>query len=60
VSTKHIGNTKGDTLEMNLFFFVEWVDVSYNHTKVAKVPVPKVHINGKINTRTERILKTNV
>jgi hypothetical protein len=29
VSTKHTRNTKGDMLEINLFFFVEWVDVSY-------------------------------
>jgi hypothetical protein len=60
VSTKHIGNTKGDRLEMSLFLFVEWVDASYDGSKVAKVLVPKVHINGKINTRMEKTLKNNV
>jgi hypothetical protein len=26
------------------------VDASYNGSKMARVPTPKVHINGKINT----------
>jgi hypothetical protein len=58
--TKHIRNTKGDRLEMNLFFFVEWVDASYSGSKAARVPIAKVHIIGKINTRMEKTLKTNV
>jgi hypothetical protein len=27
---------------------------SYGASKVAKVPIPKVHINGKINTTMEK------
>jgi hypothetical protein len=33
---------------------------SYGASKVAKVPIPKVHINGKINIKMEKNLKTNV
>jgi hypothetical protein len=33
---------------------------SYGASKVAKVPIPKVHINGKINIKMEKKLKTNV
>jgi hypothetical protein len=36
------------------------VDATYNGPKAAKILVPKVHINGKINTRMEKNLKTNV
>ncbi len=53
--TKHIGNTKGDRLEMNLFFFVEWVDASYSGSKVARVPIPKVHIIGKLILQRKKI-----
>jgi hypothetical protein len=34
-----------------------WVDASYIGSKMAKVPIPKVHINGKINIRMEKSLK---
>jgi len=37
-----------------------WVDASYNGSKVAKILIPKVHVNGKINIRMEKMLKTNV
>jgi hypothetical protein len=30
------------------------VNASYNGSKMARVPIPKVHINGKINTRIEK------
>jgi hypothetical protein len=30
------------------------VDASYSGPKVARIPVPKVHINGKINTKMEK------
>jgi hypothetical protein len=33
------------------------VDASYNGPKVARIPIPKVHINGKINTRMEKNIK---
>jgi len=36
-----------------------WVDASYDGSKVAKILVPKVHVNGKINIRMEKTLKTN-
>jgi hypothetical protein len=29
------------------------VDASYNGSKVTRVPIPKVHVNGKINTKME-------
>jgi hypothetical protein len=31
-----------------------WVNASHNGSKAAKVLVPKVHINGKINIRMEK------
>jgi hypothetical protein len=34
-----------------------WVDASYSGSKTTRVPVPKVHINGKINTRMEKNVK---
>jgi hypothetical protein len=38
-----------------------WVDASYSGSKVASIPIPKVHINGKINIRmAKKTLKTNV
>jgi hypothetical protein len=33
------------------------VDASYNGSKATKILVPKVHINGKINTRMENNVK---
>jgi hypothetical protein len=33
-------------LEINFL----WVDASYDGSKATRVPIPKVHINGKINT----------
>jgi hypothetical protein len=37
------------------------VDASYGGSKTTRVLVPKVHINGKINTIMENnMLKTNV
>jgi hypothetical protein len=39
---------------------VNWVYASYSGSKVARVPIPKVHINGKFNTRMEKTLNTNV
>jgi hypothetical protein len=37
------------------------VDASYNDSKMAKVLVPKVHINGQFNIRMEKkTLKINV
>jgi len=36
------------------------VDASYGGSKVTRVLVPKLHINGKINIRIEKMLKTNV
>jgi hypothetical protein len=37
------------------------VDASYGGSKAARILVPKVHINGKINTRMEKkTLKTNL
>jgi hypothetical protein len=29
------------------------VDVSYGGSKAAKIPIPKVHINGNINIKME-------
>ncbi len=37
--------------------FIYWVNASYGGSKVARVPIPKVHINGKINIRIEKLLK---
>jgi hypothetical protein len=37
-----------------------WVDASYGSSKLARIPVPKVHVNGKINIRMVKTLKTNV
>jgi hypothetical protein len=37
-----------------------WVDVSYGGLKETRVQIPKVHINGKINTKMEKTLKINV
>jgi hypothetical protein len=31
-----------------------WVDASYIGSKMASIPIPKVHINGKINIRMEK------
>jgi hypothetical protein len=36
------------------------VDASYGGSKIARVVVPKVHQNGKINIKMENKLKTNV
>ncbi len=52
----------------NNFFFelqchtnlMAWVDASYGGSKATRVLVPKVHINGKINIRMKKKLKTNV
>jgi hypothetical protein len=33
------------------------VDASYGGSKVTRVPVPKLHINGKINIRIEKNVK---
>ncbi len=33
------------------------VDASYGSLKAAKVPIPKVHINEKINTRMKKNIK---
>jgi hypothetical protein len=33
------------------------VDASYNSSKATRVPIPKVHINGKINFRMENNVK---
>jgi hypothetical protein len=38
----------------------KWVDASYSGSKTTRVIVLKVHINGKINTRMEKMLKINV
>jgi hypothetical protein len=46
----------------NNFFFelqchtnlMAWVDASYDGSKTTRVLIPKVHINGKINTRMEK------
>jgi hypothetical protein len=40
--------------------FIYLVNASYSGSKAARVPMPKVHINGKINTIMEKRLKTNV
>jgi hypothetical protein len=34
-----------------------WVDASYGDSEVARVPIPKVHIYGKINTKMEKKVK---
>jgi hypothetical protein len=34
-----------------------WVYASYSGSKVAKVLVPKVHINGKINVKMKKNVK---
>jgi hypothetical protein len=34
-----------------------WVDANYSGSKVARVLVPKVHINGKNNIRMEKNVK---
>jgi hypothetical protein len=36
------------------------VNASYSGSKTTRVPILKVHINGKINTIMEKKLKTNV
>jgi hypothetical protein len=36
------------------------VDSSYGGSKVARILVPKVHINEKINTKMKKKLKNNV
>jgi hypothetical protein len=33
------------------------VDASYDSSKATRVLVPKIHINGKINSRMEKYLK---
>jgi hypothetical protein len=35
-------------------------DASYGGSKATRIPFPKVHINGEINTKMENKLKTNV
>jgi hypothetical protein len=37
-----------------------WVDASYGGSKMARVLIPKVHIDEKINIIMEKPLKTNV
>jgi hypothetical protein len=37
-----------------------WVNASYGGSKTIRILVPKVYINGKINIRMEKMLKTNV
>jgi hypothetical protein len=34
-----------------------WVDASYGGSKMARVPVQKVHVNGKINIKMEKYVK---
>jgi hypothetical protein len=34
-----------------------WVDASYGGSKVARVQIPKVHLNGKLNTKMEKNVK---
>ncbi len=33
------------------------VDASYGGSKATKIPIPKIHINGKINFRMEKNIK---
>jgi hypothetical protein len=34
-----------------------WVDASYGGSKAIRIPIPKVHVNGKINTRMKKRVK---
>ncbi len=38
----------------------KWVDANYSRSKVVRIIFLKVHINGKNNTRMEKMLKINV
>jgi hypothetical protein len=57
-----MNKTMNSDEKMNNFFFelqchtnlMARVDANYGGSKMAKVPIPKVHINGKINTRMEK------
>jgi hypothetical protein len=53
-------NTKIPPLPHQLLGIYLWVNVSYNGSRTTRVPIPKVPINGKNNTRMEKTLKTNV
>jgi hypothetical protein len=33
------------------------VDASYGGSEAIRIPIPKVHINGKINSRMEKNIK---
>jgi hypothetical protein len=33
------------------------VDASYGGSKATRIPIPKVHVNGKINTKMEKNIK---
>jgi hypothetical protein len=35
----------------------KWAYASYSGSKATRVPIPKVHINGKINIRMEKTIK---
>jgi hypothetical protein len=36
-----------------------WVDANYDGSKVARVPISKVHIHGKINIRMKKNSKNH-
>jgi ribosome-associated protein YbcJ (S4-like RNA binding protein) len=38
----------------------KWVDANYSGSKAKKIIILKVHINGKISTRMEKMLRINV
>jgi len=38
----------------------KWVDANYSRSKVVRIIFLKVHINGKNNTKMEKMLKINV
>jgi hypothetical protein len=43
-----------------LYVIIQCVDASYGGSIVTRVPIPKVNINGNINTKKGKTLKTNV
>jgi hypothetical protein len=39
------------------YISIIWIDANYCGSKAVRVPIPKIHINEKINTRMEKNIK---
>jgi predicted ribonuclease toxin of YeeF-YezG toxin-antitoxin module len=45
------------TITINNGRVLQKVDANYNGSKATRIPIPKVHINGKINIRMRKNIK---